>query len=174
VRTSDITEEILSQHHIQRRMFAQLDDIDPADHATLRALWHRLATFLEVHAAAEEIYFYPRVLQLGAGPPDDGTPADEAKDAIKDHNEIRDAIAEAARHDVGSDGWWAGVRAARKANDEHMAEEEQDDLADFRRHVELNVRHSIAVEFVAYEAEHAAGVVARDQDPDEYVRAHEH
>jgi hypothetical protein len=168
VRTSDITEEILNQHHIQRRMFAQLDEIDPGDTGNLAALWHRLATFLEVHAAAEEIYFYPRVLQLGAGPPDGGgTPADETKDAIKDHNEIRDAIAEAGRHPVGSDRWWTAVRATRKANDEHMAEE------DFRRHVELNIRHEIAVDFVAYEARHAEGVVARDQDPDGYVRRHE-
>jgi hypothetical protein len=173
VRTSDIAEEILNQHHIQRRMFAQLDEIDPADTGTLAALWHRLATFLEVHAAAEEIYFYPQVLRLGAGPPDEGTAVDETKDAIKDHNEIRDAIAEAGRHRVGTTAWWAGVRAARKANDEHMAEEEQDDLADFRRHVDLNTRHEIAVDFVAYEARHAEGIVARDQDPDVYVRHHE-
>jgi PAS domain-containing protein len=172
VRTSDITEEILNQHHLQRRMFAQLDEIDPADVGTLAVLWDRLGKFLEVHAAAEEIYFYPRVLELGAGPPDEGTPEDETKDAIKDHNEIRDAIAEAGRHQVGSDAWWAGVRAARKANDEHMAEEEQDDLADFRRHVDLEIRHEIAVDFVAYEARHSEGVVARDQDPDAYVQHH--
>jgi hypothetical protein len=31
----DITELILSDHHEQRRMFAMLDDVDPADTATL-------------------------------------------------------------------------------------------------------------------------------------------
>jgi Hemerythrin HHE cation binding domain len=167
----DITEEILTQHHAQRRAFATLDDVDPADTATLSALWRRLATFLEVHAAAEEIHVYPRLLELGRGAPGETSPEDETKDAIKDHNEIRDAVAEAGRHEVGSEPWWAAVRAAREANDDHMAEEERDDLADFRRHVDLHVRHEIAIAFLAYEAEHAEGIVARDQDPDEYVRA---
>jgi hypothetical protein len=168
----DITEEILSQHHTQRRMFALLDEIDADDSDTLGAVWHRLAAFLEVHAAAEEAYFYPRLLELGRGAPGDGTPVEETKDAIKDHNEIRDAIAEAGRHSVGSNGWWAGVHAARKANDEHMAEEERDDLADFRRHVELRTRHQIAVEFIGFEAHNAEGVPARDQDPEAYVAEH--
>src|SRR5437763_1124511 len=102
----DITEEILTQHHTQRRMFALLDEIDPSDTAKLGDIWHRLATFLEVHAAAEETYFYPRLLQLGRGAPGDGSPVEETEDAIKDHNEIRDAIADAARHAIGTDGWW--------------------------------------------------------------------
>ena len=33
----DITELILSDHHEQRRMFAVLDEVDPADTATLSA-----------------------------------------------------------------------------------------------------------------------------------------
>lgn len=169
----DITTEILNQHELQRRMFATLDEIDPHDTATLGAVWRRLAIFLEVHAAAEELHFYPRLLELGRGAPGDEDAVDETKDAIKDHNEIRNGIAEAGRHPVGSEGWWRGVRAARSANDEHMAEEERDDLADFRRHAGLDVRHDIAVKFIAYEAEHADGVVARDQDPDAYVEAHD-
>ena len=169
----DITEEILTQHHMQRRMFALLDEIDPSDTAKLGDIWHRLATFLEVHAAAEETYFYPRLLQLGRGAPGDGSPVEETEDAIKDHNEIRDAIADAARHAIGTDGWWRCVRAARKANDEHMADEERDDLADFRKHADLQTRHDIAAEFVAYEARHADGIKARDQDPASYVREHD-
>ena len=49
----DITEEILAQHHAQRRMFAVLDEIDSADTRKLGAVWRRLAVLLEVHAAAE-------------------------------------------------------------------------------------------------------------------------
>jgi hypothetical protein len=171
VRTSDIAEEILNQHHIQRRMFAQLDEIDPADTGTLAALWHRLATFLEVHAAAEEIYFYPQVLRLGAGPPDEGTAVDETKDAIKDHNEIRDAVAEVARHALGSDGWFAAVAGANKANSEHMGEEEREGLADFRGNADLAARHELAVAFALFEARHFAGVTPVDKDPKAYVEA---
>ena len=99
----------------------------------------------------------------------DDSEAAETKDAIGDHNDIRDGILEAARHEVGSRGWWGGVDAARRANDEHMGEEEHEGLRDFRLHVDLETRHRIAVPFVAYEAEFAAGVPIEDKDPDRYV-----
>ncbi len=165
----DITELILSDHHEQRRMFAMLDEASGADVATLGALWTRLSAMLEVHAEAEEVYFYPELLKLGERLGDD-TEAEETKDAIGDHNDIRDGIAETKRHDVGSAGWWEGVSAARKANDEHMGEEEHEGLADFRRHATLDLRHRLAVSFAAYEAVHVDGVPLRDKDPEEYVR----
>jgi hypothetical protein len=121
----DITEVILADHHEQRRMFAMLDDLDRSDIKTLTVLWDRLSAMLEVHAQAEELYFYPELLALGRRLRD-GSEAEETKDAIGDHNDIRDGILEAARHEVGSDGWWSGVDAARHANDEHMGEEEHE------------------------------------------------
>ena len=171
----DITELILFQHHEQRRQFAVLDEVPRGDTATLEVLWRRLAAFLEVHAEAEERYFYPEVLRLGHGAPgsDDDGPEPETEDAIKDHNEIRDGIRKADAHPVGSDGWWEGVREARKANDEHMGEEEREDLADFRLHADLQTRHDIALRFVTYEARHWAGVKPVDKDPEQYVEQHD-
>ena len=125
-------------------MFARIDDIDRTDTGTLQVLWNRLSAMLEVHAEAEEVYFYPELLKLGERLKD-GTEADETVDAIGDHNEIRDGIRAASLHDVGSNGWWQGVMAARKANDEHMGEEEHEGLRDFRRHIDLETRHKIAV-----------------------------
>jgi hypothetical protein len=169
----DITELILTQHHEQRRQFAMLDQIPPEDTTTLEALWRRLCVLLEVHAEAEERYFYPEVLRLGHGAPgsEDG-PEDETEDAIKDHNEIRDGIRKADAHPVGSEEWWAGVREAREANDDHMGEEEREDLADFRLHADLGLRHDIAVRFISYEARHWAGIEPVDKDPEEYVEQH--
>ena len=165
----DITELILSDHHEQRRMFAMLDEVDPADTATLSTLWKRIAAMLETHARAEEEIFYPELLKLGERLHDD-TEVEETEDAIGDHNDIRDGIGAAAEQPVGSEGWWKGVNAARKANDEHMGEEEHEGLADFRRHVALDVRHRLAVRFAAFEAEHVDGVRPVDVDSDEYVR----
>ena len=164
----DITELILSDHHEQRRMFAMLDDVAPDDTATLGVLWQRLSTMLEVHAEAEEVLFYPELLKLGERL-DDDSEVEETKDAIGDHNDIRDGVLAAADATVGSEEWWAGVNAAREANDEHMGEEEHEGLADFRRHVDLDTRHRIGVAFAAYEAEHVDGVPIVDKDPDEYV-----
>jgi hypothetical protein len=54
-----------------------------------------------------------------------------------------------------------------------MAEEEREDLVDFRRHADLQTRHDIAVEFIRYENEHAArGITAQDENPDTYVHEH--
>jgi hypothetical protein len=49
----------------------------------------------------------------------------DRSDAIGDHNEIRDAVAEVARHSAGSDGWYAAVAGPNRANGDHMAEEDQ-------------------------------------------------
>jgi len=169
----DITQLILDDHHEQRRLFAMLEQVAGTDVKTLSAIWARLGAFLEVHAAAEEELFYPQLLKAGKGVGGDETPEAETKDAIKDHNEIRDAVTEAARHDVGSDKWWKAVAAANKANGDHMAEEEREGLTDFRRNVGLQLRHDIAVAFAAYEAVHFAGIEPLDKDPDEYVAEHE-
>ncbi|MGY1624138.1 hemerythrin domain-containing protein [Geodermatophilus sp. SYSU D00965] len=164
----DITEVILEQHHEQRRAFALLDEMPRGDTAALGAVWARLGVLLEVHAEAEERFFYPRLLRLGKGNPD-GDVDDEVEDAIKDHNEIRDAVRKAGEHEVGTEEWWTAVWEARKANDDHMGEEEREDLLDFRRHADLQTRHDIAVQFLTFEAQHYAGIPIRDKDPERYI-----
>jgi hypothetical protein len=169
----DITQLILDDHHEQRRLFAILEQVDPADTDTLTAVWGRLAAFLDLHAEAEEEIFYPELLKLGKGAGGKDTPEDETEDAIHDHNEIRDAVAAVAGHAVGSDGWYAAVALANEANSDHMAEEEREGLTDFRRHVGLQLRHDLAVSFAAFEAAHFAGVEPVDKDPGEYIAERE-
>jgi hypothetical protein len=164
----DITELILNQHHEQRRAFALLDELD-GDPTALAAVWERITIMLEVHAKAEELFFYPRLLEVGTGGGDADSAEDETEDAIKDHNEIRDAIAEAAKHETGSAEWWKAVRSCQEENSDHMAEEEREDLVDFRRHADLQTRHDIAVQFIVYENQHARGIRPVDRDPEAYV-----
>lgn len=166
----DITQVILDQHGEQRRMFAMLDDTR-GDTETLAAVWQRLVVLLETHAEAEERYFYPVLARLGTGAADADSAEDEIEDAVKDHNEIREGIRGAEAHPTGSDAWWQAVTDARIANDDHMAEEERQDLADFRLHADLQVRHNIAVEFIRYESLKAAhGVPPRDTDVAAYLK----
>jgi hypothetical protein len=165
----DITELILDDHHEQRRLFAILEQVGRADVDVLSALWGRLASFLELHAAAEEEVFYPALLQVGLAAHRASGVEGETLDAIKDHNEIRDAVAEVAGHPVGSGGWYAAVAAANLANSDHMAEEEREGLTDFRRLAGLQRRHDLAVAFAAFQARNFTGVPAVDKDPAEYV-----
>lgn len=163
----DITELILDDHHRQRQAFARLDDVDRDDTGRLGLIWGELATFLEVHAAAEEAVFYPELLRRAD---EDG---EETKDAIGDHNDVRDAVAEAARHEVGTEQWWQAVGQARSANTEHMGEEEDEGLPDFRRHATLELRHDLAVRFeVAKTGPVAPTLDQSDKDPDAYVLEH--
>jgi hypothetical protein len=166
----DITQLILDDHHEQRRQFAMLEQIDPADTGTLGVLWSRLAAFLELHAAAEEAIFYPELLKVDKLAGRLGSGEAETLDAIGDHNEIRDAVVAVGPHDVGSSDWFAAVAAANKANGDHMAEEEREGLTDFRRYASLQLRHDLAVAFAAYEARHYEGVEPVDKDPAAYVR----
>ena len=166
----DITQLILDDHHEQRRLFAMLEQIDSSDTSALADVWGRLSVFLELHAAAEEAIFYPELLRLAIGSRPVTSVEPETIDAIADHNEIRDAVAAVAGHQVGSDGWREAVAAANEANSDHMGEEEREGLTDFRRLVSLQERHDLAVAFAAYEARNFAGVTPVDKDPETYVR----
>ncbi len=166
----DITRLILDDHQEQRRLFAIIDELTQADVDALSAVWARLRALLDTHAEAEERFFYPELLKIGRGAADSGSAADETRDAIRDHNEIRDTAAEVDRHTVGSSDWFAAVAAVNKANGDHMAEEERQGLSDFRRQGELAVRDRLAREFARFSAEFLTGVKPVDKDVDAYVR----
>jgi len=168
----DITEIILTDHHEQRRMFGILEEIDPKDTEALASVWKRLRILLEVHAKAEEDLFYPRLVKLQRDLIEKESPDEETEDAIHDHNEIRDAIAAVDGHDVGSVDWLRAIAEVNEVNSDHMAEEERQGLTDFRRHVDREERHRIAVRFAAFEAEHAGGITPHDEDPEQYVEEH--
>ena len=168
----DITQLILDDHQEQRRLFAVLEQIDRDRVDALGPIWARLADFLEIHAEAEERHFYPALLKVGTGAGGRPSADAETEHAIKDHNEIRAAVAAVTQHAVGSDAWYAAVAEANKANSDHMAEEEREGLADFRDNADVQARHDLAVAFATFEAVHYQGVRPVDKDPKAYVEAH--
>ena len=165
---TDITDLILIEHDEFRTRFANLwgmRDEDPT--AGQVVAWRELAELLEVHAKAEEQILYPVLLKSGG----DGAPA-ETVDAIGDHNQIRDAIKVAAEVAAGTDSWWAAVKACRRANDEHLAEEERDVIPDVRLHTGSGLRSELGVRWTTFHAEHRAarGISEDDVDPKAFVR----
>jgi hypothetical protein len=166
----DITQLIADDHAEQRRLFALIDQLTANDRDALRAVWSRLRGLLDTHAEAEERFFYPELLKVGRGA-DSESPAEETRDAIKDHNEIRDSAAKVDEQELGSPPWFAAVAAANKANADHMGEEERQGLTDFRRHADLALRHRLGVAFVQFEMDHLTGVTPVDLNVDAYVMA---
>ncbi|WP_422372289.1 hemerythrin domain-containing protein [Hoeflea sp.] len=165
----DITQLILDDHAEQRRLFAALEEIDPSDVEALSAVWGRLKALLDSHAEAEERYFYPELLKLGKGAADADSADDETEDAIDDHNDIRDTGEEVEKHRVGSKDWFAAVAECNVANSHHLGEEERQGLADFRRHASFELRHELAVRFLAFQCAHLTGVRVVDKDPEKYL-----
>jgi iron-sulfur cluster repair protein YtfE (RIC family) len=105
----DITDLILLQHAEFRTRFTKLSALHAEGNVIARAVsWRVLADLLEVHASAEEEILYPVLLKRGG----DQAPA-ETLDAVGDHNQIRDAITQAARVASGTAFWWAAVQAER-------------------------------------------------------------
>lgn len=123
----DVIELIMADHRRIRRLREALYDAlrfggesDPE--SVVAHVWQRLASLLEVHVRAEEeICFLP---MSGSGPG-----AARIRDAVCDHDDIREAISEASLQRVGSAPWWRAVRAALAASAEHLEREERDVLA---------------------------------------------
>jgi len=162
----DITALIMDDHEWFRRQFARLDDAQSP--AELAEVWDALATRLDTHAQAEETIFYPALLKRG----DDAE--DETDDAVRDHNKIRDAVAEAGRHEVGSSAWFDAVSRARTENSEHLAEEEDEGLPDFRKNAGWELRTSLGELWLQFYAAHphGAGIDPSDRDPEQYLEEH--
>lgn len=146
----DIVDCILADHDRQRRLFGALDEAR-GDTEALGKIWHKLKNFLEAHAEAEELHFYPTLLKRGSGALDLDSAEDTTDDAIGDHNKITDAANSTDDHDVGSDEWWACVDKTNLANSKHMSEEERQGLTDFRRRVPLDERVKLGIAYLAFE-----------------------
>ena len=164
MQTRRVTDVIRLDHIWFRHQFAALeaarDDVE-----ALTSLWTALSARLEVHAAAEETLFYPRLLH------DDADAADDTKDAIKDHNEIRDGIRAADRHPIGDSAWWDGVIATERANSDNMDEEERGPLIEFENSASSDEQAELATAFASFEVEHAGArdISTANKNPDAYV-----
>jgi hypothetical protein len=166
---ADITMLILEDHDWFREQFAKLDELQgqtPVNRRALERVWRPLADKLDVHALIEERIFYPQLLKRGSADAEG-----ETLDAIGDHNDIRDGVRDANGAAVATDEWWAAVGRTRVANDDHMAEEEREGLADFRRHAPIGLREALGRQYREFMAEHPTtrGLPIVDRDPQEYV-----
>jgi hypothetical protein len=162
--SDDVIELILDDHATFRRLFSRIEETERLD--DLRELWFQLGPLLSAHAVAEEDAFYPALLKAAHD-------HDEVIDAIKDHNEIRDAVRDADRYEVGSNAWRLAIERARKANDDHMREEEHGPLVAARRYIDAQRRIALGLQFLRLRNAYPSGATGaddRDKDPKTYVR----
>lgn len=156
----EITALVMSEHDAFRRAFADLEEAEDPSSA-----WRELAARLEVHAVAEERLFYPVL----ADEADSG--AEDGKAAVREHNDIRHAVADVAEQRFGSDPWWEAVRRAQQVNGDHMAEEEREFIPEFKISVDAERRDALGMEWLRLHDKHenAQGLSGEDADPQTIV-----
>ncbi|RZU31771.1 Rieske 2Fe-2S domain-containing protein [Blastococcus saxobsidens] len=157
----DITALVELEHEAMRRQFEAIDALTNAEQLT--EAWARLAELLEVHASGEESMLYPKLARAA----DEGT--EEARHAVREHNEIRGSVRAVQQHAAGSEDWWQALRAAREVNEEHLQEEERDALPLFRENTDRARREQLGREWVAFQEQHqhGRGLSGGDVDPDD-------
>ncbi|MGY2067022.1 Rieske 2Fe-2S domain-containing protein [Blastococcus sp. SYSU DS0619] len=157
----DITVLVELEHDAMRSQFEAIDALTDADE--LSKAWAVLAELLEVHASGEEAVLYPELARAA----DEGV--EEARHAVREHNELRDSVAAVQQHEAGSKDWWEALRHARQVNEEHLDEEERDALPLFRESTERAHREKAGREWIAFheQHQHARGLSGEHVDPED-------
>jgi hypothetical protein len=96
------------------------------------------------HTRAEEETFYLPVVKSGL------LAAEQMRDSIADHDDIRAVIGEASRQSVGSAPWWRSARTVLAVSTEHFEREERDVLPDCLPGLSMNQRKELGRQWCAF------------------------
>jgi anti-anti-sigma factor len=145
---ADVLDLIRADHARIRRLLASAESAarrgEPADARwVLGEAWDRAAALLEADCDAEEEIWYP-VLSGAAGY------AALIREARADHDDIREAVAEARLQEAGSPAWWRAVIAAITATQDHFAREEHGALAELTHCTSPAQRRALGQQWVAF------------------------
>ena len=149
----DIVNHILQMHDHQRRLFSALDEIEHREVSALAAVWHGLRFYLSINMHAKETVFYPHVARVGLGATGAGNAEAEVIAAIHAHDRIRSKVVDVDKFEIGVPEWFAALQKCRNLNNVHIAEDEEQNVADFSRRATLNLRHELAVELLAFQCD---------------------
>ena len=114
--------------------------------ASLAGTWRQLRALLGLHTEAEEEICF--IALFGQGP----EAAAQMREAIADHEDIREAVREADLQPIGSAAWWRTVTAIRRAASQHIAREEQGPLAAFARSAAPGLREELGRQWLSFVA----------------------
>lgn len=148
---ADIVELIMADHRRIRRLRGALQDAvrhdrDAGPGWILTHTWQRFTGLLVAHFdAEEEICYLP---MFGPGP----QAAGRRREAIADHDDIREAVREASLHRVGSARWWRAAMAVLAGSDEHLDREECGVLAEGLIRLTMSQRRALGRQWSAFTA----------------------
>jgi hemerythrin superfamily protein len=136
---TDIVDLVLQDHRTVQAMFDELQAATGADDQA--KLFVEVKEALESHASAEEKVLYPRVRK------DVPEGREEAKDAIEEHDQIRESLNEVEERDAGTELFILAVAQLVATTKQHVGVEETELLPDFRNNNEASERESLGLRF---------------------------
>lgn len=146
---ADVVELIMADHRRIRRLREVFDNAVRRGAASGSAwipghVWERLAVLLEVHISAEEEICYLPMSRSRSHP------AEWRQAAVADHDDIREAIGEAALQPAGSALWWAAVRSALAISAAQLDREERDMLGGWLPSLTMSQRLELGRQWLAF------------------------
>lgn len=150
-RPADIVELIMADHRRIRRLRGAVQDAarfdgDAGPGWILSHTWQRFTGLLVAHfEAEEEICYLP---MFGPGP----QAAGRRRDAVADHDDIRETIREASLHRAGSARWPRAAVAVLARSAEHLDREECGVLAECPIRLTMSQRRALGREWSAFTA----------------------
>lgn len=113
-----IYEAIKKDHDVQRDLCNRLKDTS-GDSKERKKLWIALKKELEVHALAEERYFYSPLI-------DSDEMQEDARHGMAEHHEMDELIEELTNTDMSSPHWLATLKKLADKVEHHLEDEEED------------------------------------------------
>jgi len=113
-----IYKAIKQDHDIQRDLCDKISNTS-GDTEERRELWKKLKKELEVHAVAEERYFYSPLV-------DSDDMQEDARHGMAEHHEMDELIEEINDTDMSSPHWLATVKKLIHKVEHHLEDEEKD------------------------------------------------
>jgi hemerythrin superfamily protein len=110
-------ELLKADHEKVSGIFERIDDAGDGDTGVRRSLFAQVKSELEAHAHIEETIFYPALRQ-------EAETQEIVLEAIEEHQEVKDLLAEIEGIPVDSDDWSDKVTELKEAVEHHVGEEE--------------------------------------------------
>lgn len=114
----NIFEQLREDHETQRTLADQLVKTE-GDTEKRRSLFEQLKKELQVHADAEERYFYKPLFSHDIT-------QDRARHSVAEHHEMDELIEELEETEMSSPGWLVTFKKLKEQVEHHLDEEEQE------------------------------------------------
>jgi iron-sulfur cluster repair protein YtfE (RIC family) len=142
----DIYTLLQEDHEKVKSLFDELEETTERALKKRAHLFSELKMELEIHALAEEKYFYPLLKE------DDST-HEMALEAVEEHAVVKRLLKELEKDDKGTEEWAAKLKVLKENVEHHVGEEEGDLFKKAKQVIGKDIAEQLAEEVEAFKEE---------------------